>query len=47
MLIAQASGEKEDKQGRMLIGPSGKVLDELLKTIRIDRKEIYLTNLIK
>jgi DNA polymerase len=47
MLVAQAPGEQEDKDGRMFIGPSGKVLDELLKTIRIDRKEIYMTNLIK
>jgi len=47
MLIAQAPGEQEDKEGRMFIGPSGKVLDELLKTIRIDRKDIYMTNLIK
>jgi DNA polymerase len=47
MLIAQAPGEQEDKEGRMFIGPSGKILDELLKTIRIDRKEIYMTNLIK
>jgi len=31
MLIAQAPGENEDKQGRMFIGPSGKVLDELLE----------------
>jgi uracil-DNA glycosylase family 4 len=47
MLIAQAPGKNEDREGMMFIGPSGKVLDELLKTIRIDRKEIYMTNLIK
>jgi DNA polymerase len=47
MLIAQAPGEKEDKAGKMFIGPSGKVLDELLKTAHIDRKNIYMTNLIK
>lgn len=47
MLIAQAPGEQENKKDRMFIGPSGKVLDELLKIIRIDRKEIYMTNLIK
>lgn len=47
MLIAQAPGEKEDKAGTMFIGPSGKVLDELLKTSHIDRKIIYMTNLIK
>ena len=47
MLIAQAPGENEDKQGRMFIGPSGKVLDELLEKAQIKRKEIYMTNLIK
>ena len=47
MLIAQAPGENEDKIGKMFIGPSGKVLDELLMITGIDRKEIYMTNLIK
>ena len=47
MLIAQAPGENEDREGRMFIGPSGKVLDELLKAVHIERKEIYMTNLIK
>ncbi|MBE9571142.1 MAG: uracil-DNA glycosylase, partial [Proteobacteria bacterium] len=27
MLVAQAPGETEDREGRMFIGPSGKVLD--------------------
>ena len=47
MLIAQAPGEKEDKEGKMFIGPSGKVLDELLSKAGIKRSEIYMTNLIK
>jgi DNA polymerase len=47
MLIAQAPGENEDREGRMFIGPSGKVLNEILAIIHIDRKEIYMTNLIK
>ena len=47
MLIAQAPGTNEDREGRMFIGPSGKVLDELLRIVCIDRKEIYMTNLIK
>ena len=47
MLIAQAPGEKEDRVGRMFIGPSGKKLDELLRDAKIDRKKIYMTNLIK
>jgi len=47
MLIAQAPGEKEDRAGKMFVGPSGKVLDELLKSAGIKRHEIYMTNLIK
>lgn len=47
MLIAQAPGENEDREGKMFIGSSGKVLDELFKKANIDRKEIYMTNLIK
>jgi len=47
MLVAQAPGEKEDKEGRMFIGPSGKVLDELLKSAGISRQAVYMTNLIK
>jgi DNA polymerase len=47
MLIAQAPGEREDREGRMFIGPSGKVLDELLDESRISRTRIYMTNLVK
>ncbi len=47
MLIAQAPGENEDREGKMFIGPSGKVLDELLEMAGIDRKELYMTNLVK
>lgn len=47
MLIAQAPGENEDKENKMFIGPSGKVLDELLKIVDINRKEVYMTNLVK
>jgi len=47
MLIAQAPGENEDREGKMFIGPSGKVLDELLRASGVKREEIYMTNLIK
>lgn len=46
-LIAQAPGEVEDAKGRMFIGPSGEVLDSLLKKAKINREQIYMTNLIK
>jgi DNA polymerase len=47
IMVAQAPGKVEDKIGKMFIGPSGKVLNELLKIIGIGREEIYITNLIK
>jgi len=47
MLIAQAPGIEEDKEGRMFIGPSGKVLDKLLEQSQIERNKLYMTNLVK
>jgi uracil-DNA glycosylase family 4 len=47
MLVAQAPGKQENKEGRMFIGPSGKKLDELLAEVGIARNELYMTNLIK
>lgn len=47
MIIAQAPGRQEDEQGRMFIGPSGEVLDRLFEQIGLDRKEVYMTNLLK
>jgi len=45
--IAQAPGETEDRNGKMFIGPTGKVLDELFREIHTNRNEVYMTNLIK
>jgi len=47
ILVAQAPGIEEDKVGKMFIGPSGIILDELLTTNNIDRDDLYMTNLIK
>mgnify|MGYP006288021079 CR=1 FL=1 len=46
-LIAQAPGEVEDEKGTMFLGPSGKVLDNLLTIADVSRDQIYMTNLIK
>jgi uracil-DNA glycosylase family 4 len=47
MLVAQAPGENEDREGKMFIGPSGKKLNRLLQEADVSRKEMYVTNLIK
>jgi uracil-DNA glycosylase family 4 len=47
ILIAQSPGKEENKKGKMFIGPTGGVLDNLFKKINLKRNEIYMTNLIK
>lgn len=47
MLIAEAPGSSEDRDGIPFTGPSGQILDALLNSIQSDRSEIYLTNLVK
>ncbi len=47
MLIAEAPGEQEDRQGIPFVGRSGELLDSLLQDCGLTRKEIYITNMIK
>lgn len=47
LFIAEAPGTSEDRDGIPFTGPSGKVLDELLKVLGKNRQEIYLTNIVK
>jgi len=47
MFVAQAPGEQEDKQGRMFVGPSGRIFRRLLKEAEIPVQDIYMTNLVK
>ncbi len=47
MFIGEAPGKNEAETGRPFCGASGRVLDELLNSIGIDRKEVYITNVVK
>jgi DNA polymerase len=47
LLIAQAPGAVEDRQGLIFVGPSGKILDELLAEAGLTRNDVYMTNLVK
>ncbi|MHA2030602.1 MAG: uracil-DNA glycosylase, partial [Candidatus Kariarchaeaceae archaeon] len=47
LLIAQAPGAVEDREGRMFTGPSGKIFDELLAEAGLGRNNVYMTNLVK
>lgn len=47
MFIGEAPGKNEDLTGAPFCGRSGKILDELLKSIGLDRPSVYITNIIK
>lgn len=47
MLIGEAPGYNEDKQGKPFIGRSGKFLDELLEISKLKRKDVFITNIVK
>ncbi len=46
MLIGEAPGAEEDRQGKPFVGPSGQLLDRILKEIGIDRTNAWITNVI-
>lgn len=47
MFIGEAPGRNEAKTGRPFCGAAGKILDELLGAVGIERSEIYVTNIVK
>jgi DNA polymerase len=46
MLIGEAPGTEEDRQGKPFVGPSGKLLDRMLATVALDRECVWITNVI-
>lgn len=47
MIIGEAPGEQEAKQGRPFVGASGRFLDQLLASIGMQRADVYITNVVK
>ncbi len=47
VFVGEAPGYNEDKSGRPFCGAAGKVLDKLLASIGLDRKQIYICNVLK
>ncbi|MBM3132064.1 MAG: uracil-DNA glycosylase [Chloroflexi bacterium] len=47
MFIGEAPGFYEDQQGRPFVGPAGKFLEELLKSINLEREKVFIGNVIK
>lgn len=48
MFVGEGPGEQEDLQGEPFVGPAGKLLDDMLSIIDIDRKSnCYIGNIVK
>ena len=46
MLIGEAPGAEEDRQGVPFVGPAGIMLDRMLNAIELDRSNTYITNIL-
>ncbi len=47
LFIGEAPGANEDAQGEPFVGRAGKLLDDMLAMIGLDRSRIYITNSVK
>jgi uracil-DNA glycosylase family protein len=47
MIVGEQPGDQEDRVGRPFVGPAGKLLDEALAEVGIDRATVYVTNVVK
>jgi uracil-DNA glycosylase family protein len=47
MLIGEQAGDREDLEGIPFIGPAGRLLNQALEQIGLDRDALYVTNVIK
>lgn len=46
MLIGEAPGAEEDRQGKPFVGKSGQLLDRMLGAIGLDRTKVYIVNTV-
>jgi len=47
MFVGEQPGDQEDLQGKPFVGPAGKLLDKALEEAGIDRRQVYVTNVVK
>jgi DNA polymerase len=47
MLVGEQPGDVEDRAGHPFVGPAGKLLNEALDAVGLDRRSIYMTNAVK
>ena len=47
LLVGEGPGQHEDEQGVPFVGPAGKLLDDMLEIIGLDRTKVYVANIVK
>jgi len=47
MLVGEQPGNEEDLAGHPFVGPAGRLLDDALQAAGIDRKQTFVTNVVK
>src|ERR1035437_2784881 len=47
MFVGEAPGRNEAKSGRPFFGSAGKILNELLESVSVNREDVYITNIVK
>ncbi|MBK8983093.1 MAG: uracil-DNA glycosylase [Ignavibacteria bacterium] len=47
VIVGEAPGAEEDKQGLPFVGRAGKLLTDILKAINFSREEVYICNILK
>ena len=47
MFIGEGPGEQEDLQGEPFVGPAGKLLDDMMSIIDLNRRNSYIGNIVK
>ena len=47
LFIGEGPGEQEDLQGEPFVGPAGKLLDDMLRLVELDRSKVYIANMVK
>jgi uracil-DNA glycosylase len=47
VFVGEQPGDQEDRQGKPFVGPAGRELDRALEKVGIERRDIYITNVVK
>jgi uracil-DNA glycosylase len=47
MFVGEQPGDQEDKAGRPFVGPAGRIFDQALEQVGINRSSVYVTNAVK